>query len=122
MKLLLLATIAAPVPHYLESWGDLSLTKGTYSLTQPTIRPLFDTKQFQDVLMSLNGMSGTYYDYLKAYSASFTSGSSWNKVLHDGVYVGVSQSLSGGSADYTAAASALADAKAPAGFRISIVY
>jgi molybdopterin-containing oxidoreductase family iron-sulfur binding subunit len=40
----LLATVAAPVPHYLEAWGDLSLTKGTYSLTQPTIRPLFDTK------------------------------------------------------------------------------
>jgi molybdopterin-containing oxidoreductase family iron-sulfur binding subunit len=28
------------VPHYLETWGDLSLTKGTYSLTQPTIRPV----------------------------------------------------------------------------------
>ncbi|MBC5838595.1 TAT-variant-translocated molybdopterin oxidoreductase [Flavobacterium muglaense] len=113
-----LATIAAPVPHYLESWGDLSLTKGTYSLTQPTIRPLFDTKQFQDVLMSLNGMSGTYYDYLKGYSASFTSGSSWNKVLHDGVYVGVSQALSGSSVDYTGAASALAAAKAPAGLEL----
>ena len=42
---------ALAVPHYLESWGDLSLTKGTYSLTQPTIRPLFDTKQFQDCLL-----------------------------------------------------------------------
>lgn len=61
-----LATIAAPVPHYLESWGDLTLTKGTYSVTQPTIRPLFNTKQFQDVLMSLNGVGGAFYDYLKA--------------------------------------------------------
>jgi molybdopterin-containing oxidoreductase family iron-sulfur binding subunit len=34
----------------------VTLTKGTYSLTQPTIRPLFDTKQLQDVLMSLNGL------------------------------------------------------------------
>jgi molybdopterin-containing oxidoreductase family iron-sulfur binding subunit len=49
----------------LEAWGDLSITKGAYSLTQPTIRPLFDTKQFEDVLMNLNGMSGDYYDYLK---------------------------------------------------------
>ncbi|WP_367772194.1 TAT-variant-translocated molybdopterin oxidoreductase [Flavobacterium sp. WC2421] len=111
-------TIAMPVPHYLESWGDLSLTKGTYSLTQPTIRPLFDTKQFQDVLMSLNGMSGTYYDYLKATSASVIAGASWNKVLHDGVYVGDSQSLSGGSADYSAAANALAKSKAGAGFEL----
>ena len=112
------ATIAVPVPHYLESWGDLSLTKGTYSLTQPTIRPLFDTKQFQDILMSLNGMSGTYYDYLKASSASVITGSSWNKVLHDGVFVGDSQSLSGGSADYSAAANALAKSKSSAGFEL----
>jgi molybdopterin-containing oxidoreductase family iron-sulfur binding subunit len=112
------STIAAPVPHYLEAWGDLSLTKGAYSLTQPTIRPLFDTKQLQDVLMSLNGMSGAYYDYLKASSSAFLSGASWNKVLHDGVAVGVSQSLSGGSADYTAAANALAQTKAATGFEL----
>ena len=113
----LVSTVAAAVPHYLESWGDLSLTKGTYSLTQPTIRPLFDTKQFQEVLMSLNGMTGTYYDYVKANSASFVSGSSWNKVLHDGVFVGVSQSLSG-SADYKAAAGELAKSKASNDFEL----
>jgi MoCo/4Fe-4S cofactor protein with predicted Tat translocation signal len=114
----LLSTIAAPVPHYLEAWDDLSLTKGTYSLTQPTIRPLFDTKQFQDVLMSLNGMSGTYYDYIKANSSSIISGATWNKILHDGVYVGAAQSVSGGSADFSAAASALAKSKATAGFEL----
>jgi MoCo/4Fe-4S cofactor protein with predicted Tat translocation signal len=112
------ATIAAPVPHYLEAWGDLVLTKGTYSLTQPTIRPLFDTKQFQDVLMSINGLTGTYYDYLKAYSASFISGSSWNTVLHDGVFVGAPQAASGGTADYAGAASELAKSKAAAGLEL----
>ncbi|REH00191.1 TAT-variant-translocated molybdopterin oxidoreductase [Flavobacterium aquicola] len=106
-----LSTIAAPVPHYLEAWGDLALTKGTYSLTQPTIRPLFDTKQFQDILLSINGISGTYYDYLKAFSASITVGTSWNKVLHDGVYVGVVPAAAGGTADYTGAANALAQSK-----------
>jgi molybdopterin-containing oxidoreductase family iron-sulfur binding subunit len=54
----------------LEAWGDLSITKGAYS-KPTTIRPLFDTKQFEDVLMNLNGMSGDYYDYLKASSSSY---------------------------------------------------
>ncbi len=112
------ATIAAAAPHYLESWGDLSLTKGTYSLTQPTIRPLFDTKQFQDVLLSLNGATITYYDYIKANSASIISGSTWNKVLHDGVFVGATQALSGGAADYTGAATALSKAKAAQGLEL----
>jgi len=112
------ATIAAPVPHYLEAWGDLVLTKGTYSLTQPTIRPLFNTKQFQDVLMSLNGLTGSYYDYLKAYSASFIAGSTWNKVLHDGVFVGAPVALSGGTADYAGAAAQLAKSKAANGLEL----
>ncbi|WP_281238027.1 TAT-variant-translocated molybdopterin oxidoreductase [Flavobacterium praedii] len=107
----LLSTIAAPVPHYLEAWGDLTLTKGTYSLTQPTIRPLFNTKQFQDILLSINGIPGTYYDYLKAFSGSIISGSSWNKVLHDGIYIGVISNSAAGTADYSAAANALAQSK-----------
>ncbi len=104
-------TIAAAAPHYLESWGDLTLTKGTYSLTQPTIRPLFNTKQFQEVLLSLNGTTVAYYDYIKANSVSIISGSTWNKVLHDGVFVGAPQAVSGGTADYAGAAAALSKAK-----------
>ena len=112
------ATIAAPVPHYLESWNDLSLTRGTYSLTQPTIRPLFNTKQFQDVLLLLNGNAGTFYDYIKETAASITAGSTWNKVLHDGVFVGVIPTASAGSADYAAAASALSKSKAAEAFEL----
>ncbi|WP_281337113.1 TAT-variant-translocated molybdopterin oxidoreductase [Flavobacterium eburneipallidum] len=111
-------TIAAAAPHYLESWGDVSITKGTYSLTQPTIRPLFDTKQFQDVLLSLNGIVGNFYNYLKASSASIITGSSWNKVLHDGVFVGDISSASAGSADYTVAANALAKSKPAQGLEL----
>ncbi|MFE3846442.1 TAT-variant-translocated molybdopterin oxidoreductase [Flavobacterium sp. LB3P45] len=114
----LLSTIAAPAPHYLESWGDLSLTKGSYSITQPTIRPLFNTKQFQEVLLSLNGVAGSYYDFVKANASTIVLGSTWNKVLHDGVYVGVASSVSGGSADYSAAANALAQAKPAQAFEL----
>ena len=37
----------AATPHYLESWGDVEMKTGHYALTQPTIRPLFDTNNFK---------------------------------------------------------------------------
>lgn len=103
--------IAAAAPHYLESWNDHVLTKGTYSLAQPTIRPLFNTKQFQEALMSWNGVSGNYYDYLRAGSAGFLGNASWNQTLHDGVAVYGGAGLAGGTADYAGAANALASSK-----------
>jgi MoCo/4Fe-4S cofactor protein with predicted Tat translocation signal len=115
-----LTTIAASVPHYLEAWGDVSITKGTYNITQPTIRPLFNTKQFEEVLMSVNGIAGTYYDYLKANASVIISGSTWNKVLHDGVFVGVIPTASAGSTDYATAANALAQSKAAEGFELTL--
>ncbi|WP_409417470.1 TAT-variant-translocated molybdopterin oxidoreductase [Flavobacterium sp. PS2] len=113
-----LATIAAPVPHYLEAWNDVSITKGTYGLTQPTIRPIFDTKQFQDVLLSLTGNSGTFYDYIKANASGIIVGSTWNKVLHDGIFIGTASALSAGSVDYSAAANAVSQSKASGDFEL----
>ena len=115
-----LSTIVAAVPHYLESWDDTILVKGNYSLTQPLIRPLFNTKQFQEVLMSVNGLSGTYYDYIKANSSSFAAGSSWNKVLHDGVVVVSSPTLLGGTADYASAATVLSKTIATKDFELNL--
>ena len=60
-----LAKMVAATPHYLESWGDAQIKKGTYSLTQPTIRPLFNTRQFQDSILQWTGNTQNYYDYLK---------------------------------------------------------
>ncbi|MDA7706455.1 TAT-variant-translocated molybdopterin oxidoreductase [Flavobacteriaceae bacterium] len=78
----------AATSHYLESWGDLETKKGHYGLMQPTIRPLFDTKQFQDVLLELVGTSGSYHDFVKSYwSSNVLKGASWNDSLHDGVFV-----------------------------------
>jgi molybdopterin-containing oxidoreductase family iron-sulfur binding subunit len=110
--------IAAPAPHYLESWNDHTLTKGTYSLVQPTIRPLFNTKQFQEALMTWNGIAGTYYDYVKATSASFIAGSTWNKVLHDGLVFSGTTAIAGGTADYSGAAAALAKATSSKDFEL----
>ena len=113
-----ITTIAIPAPHYLESWNDLILTKGTYSLTQPTIRPLFSSKQFQEGLLSWIGNSADYYDYIKANAASYTNGASWNQTVHDGVAVGASAGASASSADYAGAANALAQSKPANGFEL----
>ena len=77
----------AAVPHYLEAWGDYEFKAGSFALAQPTIRPLFDTKQFQDVLLGWTGSSQTYYDAIQAnWSDSLIGTSSWNTVLHDGFF------------------------------------
>ena len=82
-----LAEFVAATPHYLESWGDTQIKKGTFGLIQPTIRPLFDTKQFQDCLLALTGNSKTYYDYIQdTWNTSILGGSSWNDALHDGLF------------------------------------
>ena len=75
----------AATPHQLESWGDYQLKYGHYALTQPTIRPLFDTNQFQDVLLKLLNNNISYNEYIKQYwNEEVLEGSSWNKALHDG--------------------------------------
>ena len=45
----------AAVNHYLESWGDFELVSGEFSLAQPVIRTLFDTRQLQDLLGEMFG-------------------------------------------------------------------
>tara|TARA_R110000787_G_scaffold43892_2_gene107446 strand:- start:7343 stop:10414 length:3072 start_codon:yes stop_codon:yes gene_type:complete len=83
-----LSQLVAATPHYLESWGDTQMKKGSFGLMQPTIRPLFDTRQFQDCLLKLTGNTNKYYDYIKeTWSNSILGTSSWNQALHDGVLV-----------------------------------
>lgn len=78
----------AATPHYLESWGDVELKKGHFGLMQPTIRPLFDTRQFQQALLKWIGSDLTYFDFIKEnWSTGILGGASFNQALHDGVYV-----------------------------------
>lgn len=103
-------TVAAAAPHYLESWGDVSVAKGYYAVTQPTIRPLFNTKQFQDALLAWSGNAQDYYTYLK--SSATVAGKTWNQLVHDGVAVSEVAAVSAGAADFAGAAANLATAKA----------
>ncbi len=89
-----------PVNHTLESWGDYNVRTGVYSLQQPVISPIYNTRQKEAVL--LNWISGNpqnyseklYLDYLKKnwlknifpkISSPFTFEKFWVGALHDGV-------------------------------------
>lgn len=77
----------AAAPHYLESWGDTQIKKGHYSLMQPTIKELFDTRQFQTALLQWMESDKSYYDYIKEnWSTEILGDGDWNKALHDGVF------------------------------------
>ncbi len=97
-----LCTYAAPAHHLLESWGDAEPKTGHYSLIQPTIAPLFDTRQAELSLLewaespNLNREDEQpYYQYLKSHWATemkakqskYSTGAAfWDMSLHDGVF------------------------------------
>ena len=116
-------------PHYLEAWGDVEIKKGHYSLTQPAIRPLFDTKQFQEALLAWTGNTVSYHDYIKeAWGTSILGGSSFNQALHDGVFVGTIANETVATSNVEAsveapsgnAASALASSVKKQGFELTL--
>jgi Fe-S-cluster-containing dehydrogenase component/anaerobic selenocysteine-containing dehydrogenase len=84
-----------PDNHYLESWNDAEFLSGHYSLAQPAIQKLFDTRQFQDSLMARLGKTEDFYTYLRknweesmfAKQSKFASFSSfWHQSLQSGVF------------------------------------
>ncbi len=82
-----LVQYVAATNHYLESWGDVEVKKGHYSLMQPTIKELFDTKQFQSAVLGWMGSEQTYYEYIKdTWNTSILNGASWSQALQDGVF------------------------------------
>jgi len=86
------ANYCAPVSHYLESWGDAEPKAGEFSLIQPTISPLFNTRSLLQSLMNWVGAGGTDYDYIKKFWKNNITGN-WEKTLQDGV---ISAGASGG--------------------------
>jgi len=70
-----------PDHHWLESWNDLSPKPGHYALAQPTINPLFNTRQWPHSLLVWSGASGSYHDHVRA---TFGPMADWNQSVHDG--------------------------------------
>lgn len=103
--------------HYLENWNDYQPIDGFYSIQQPTITNIFDTRQFQETLLTLVGKESDYYAYIREnWSTSLFGKQStystfddfWNRSVHNGVFEVAGESM-GGSFDFAgdvAAASA----------------
>jgi len=116
-----LCNIIAPVHHTLESWGDAEPKRGHLSLIQPTIRPLFDTRQAELSLLNWAGSTTVnlkgdqpYYNYLKnAWNSGAFGGQTsfasfngfWDQALHDGVV-----SAGGGGSTASGSASGIGNA------------
>lgn len=120
-----LVNYLAPQNHYLESWGDAEAKNGHYSLIQPTIAPLHETRQFTESLLVWAGAENTnVYDYVKAYwSSNVLAGAldatmAWDNALHDGI-VTINNAIEGSEfvADAVAAASKIG--KAGSGLEIN---
>lgn len=81
-----LCKYALPDNHFLESWGDAEAKSGYYSFLQPTIYPLFKTRQWQDSLLKWSGATEDYLSFLKNFWAAKLGGvAGWDKALQDGV-------------------------------------
>ncbi len=84
-----------PDHHYLESWNDLEPREGYFTLSQPTIKNLYNTRQFQDSLLTWAGEGKDFHDFMKArwkkevFEEQEEYGSFrdlWNNSLHNGVF------------------------------------
>ena len=76
--------------NYLESWGDASVYEGSFSVIQPTINPVFNSRQAeQSLLVWSNAPVQDYYQYVRN---NWTKnilpliGKTWNEVLQTGAF------------------------------------
>lgn len=84
-----------PEPNYLESWNDLEPKTGYYSLAQPTVSRLFNSRSAEEGLMAWSGQQGTWEDFIRQrwQTELFTRQSEyadpvlfWNYTLQKGVF------------------------------------
>jgi molybdopterin-containing oxidoreductase family iron-sulfur binding subunit len=103
----------APVPTFLESWGDASAKEGLFTIVQPTINPVFNTRQVEQSLLVWAGDTTNVYDFVRQnWEANILAGTGkeWKDVLQSGfVYKGTATgSAYQANVDVAAVASAIA--------------
>ncbi|MBP8067647.1 MAG: TAT-variant-translocated molybdopterin oxidoreductase, partial [Pedobacter sp.] len=79
----------AITPNYLESWGDANTYEGYYSVVQPTINPVFTSRQAeQSLLIWSDAAVQDYYQYVRNnYESKImpSVGKTWTELLQLGV-------------------------------------
>ena len=85
--------VICPDHHYLESWGDAEPLTASYSLRQPCIHPIFNSRAFQDSLLVWAGSEQNYEELLRSWwrdnlAPSATEGFDawWERTLQQGFY------------------------------------
>ena len=101
-----------PASHSLESWGDREFVNGKYTVVQPTISPIWGTKQFEESLMAIAQKSGSktfanntsMYAYVRsvwtAKHSELKSTKSFDRFWIDFVRDGVVDTVSDRNADH----------------------
>jgi molybdopterin-containing oxidoreductase family iron-sulfur binding subunit len=96
-----LADLILPDHHFLEQWGDAEPVRGTLSLQQPTMDPVFDTRATADVLLAASaaaGSTGPTADYRSWLIARFPGGAAGlTAALGKGVVAGSANAGAGAS-------------------------
>ncbi|NBC25165.1 MAG: 4Fe-4S dicluster domain-containing protein [Bacteroidetes bacterium] len=94
---------AAPEPHFLESWGDAEPQSGHFSFVQPTIAPLFDSRNVIHSLLKWSGLetdpeaddNEVSYQFIRniwekkifpRQNEFMSFRSFWDNTLHDGFF------------------------------------
>ena len=60
-----LTDYVCPQSHFLEAWDDAEPVRGTFSINQPTMAPLFQTRAYQETLMRWSGDPRSFYEVLR---------------------------------------------------------
>ncbi|RZJ95486.1 MAG: 4Fe-4S dicluster domain-containing protein [Hymenobacter sp.] len=80
------------VQAVVAGWNDFEPKRGSLSLAQPAIMPLFKTRQAQESLLRWAGSNESYYNFLRdGWRQVLGAGdfqASWDKAVHDGVASG----------------------------------
>ena len=86
------ASVVCPEPHFLEAWHDAEAVAGVVTVTQPTIRPLKDTRTLAESLSAWLGeprsalelTRETWREEIHPRSSAASFQRFWDQTVHDG--------------------------------------